>query len=53
MEQLAFRLIAAHEGDQSNTLLARELRMTLQALLEASRQADSELADLLAEYGTP
>lgn len=51
MRALAARLTTAQQADPGNALLARELRMTLQALLDASRQADGELAALFAEYG--
>jgi len=49
MEALARRLITAHEGDQSNTLLARELRMTLVTLLpKDAGSADADLTGLFA-----
>lgn len=47
MEQLALRLVAAHEGDPRNTLLARELRMTLHELLpKGNGNADADLKGL-------
>jgi hypothetical protein len=47
---LARRLQAAHEAEPGNALLARELRMTLQALLPAARPAvDGDLASLFEE----
>lgn len=47
MEQLARRLITAHEGDLPNTLLARELRMTLSELLPKGKpNADADLTGL-------
>ena len=46
---LAGRLAAAHRADPGNALLARELRMTLQALMGGGT-ADSELAEFLAGF---
>lgn len=47
MRQLALRLIAAHEADAANTLLARELRMTLHELLpKDAGKADADLTGL-------
>ena len=47
---LARTLAAAYEADPGNALLARELRMTLQALRPAGKPAvDGDLADLFAE----
>lgn len=52
MRRLAERLIAAHEADVANTLLARELRMTLHELLpKDSGKADADLTGLLAALG--
>lgn len=49
MRALASRLVAAHEGDVSNTLLARELRMTLHELMpKDSKAADADLTGLFA-----
>jgi hypothetical protein len=51
---LAGQLTAAYGADLGNALLARELRMTLQALLGArdgARGMDGDLADLFAELG--
>jgi hypothetical protein len=49
MRALAVRLVAAHEGDVSNTLLARELRMTLHELMpKDSKAADADLTGLFA-----
>ena len=46
---MARRLIAAHEGDPQNTLLARELRMTLSELMPKGKQdADADLTGLFA-----
>lgn len=48
---LAGQLAQAYAADPSNALLARELRMTLQALMPAKGgQADDELAGLFAEF---
>ena len=48
MRRLALRLVAAHEGDVSNTLLARELRMTLHELMpKDAGNADADLTGLL------
>ena len=51
MRNLAVRLVAAHEADPPNTLLARELRMTLRELIGIEGSA-SGFDDLAAEYGT-
>lgn len=49
MERLALRLVSAHEGDPQNTLLARELRMTLHELMPKDGQlADADLTGLFA-----
>ena len=49
MRRLALRLVAAHEGDVSNTLLARELRMTLHELMpKDAGKADADLTGLFA-----
>src|SRR5712691_6067598 len=50
---LAGQLTAAYGIDQGNALLARELRMTLQALLagQGSGGMDGDLAGLFAELG--
>jgi hypothetical protein len=50
---LAGQLTAAYGIDPGNALLARELRMTLQALLagQGSRDVDGDLAGLFAELG--
>ena len=50
MRQLAGLLAQAYRGDPGNALLARELRMTLQALVSGGGPSvDGELEDLLAE----
>jgi hypothetical protein len=46
MARLAELLMAAYEANPSDALLARELRMTLQALAPVER-VDGELAELL------
>jgi hypothetical protein len=46
---LAGRLAAAHRADPGNALLARELRMTLQALMGGGT-VDGELAEFLAGF---
>jgi hypothetical protein len=48
LQALAARLAAAHRLDPGNANLARELRMTLQALM--GKTADGELADFLAGF---
>ena len=49
MRQLARDLAVAYGADTSNALLARELRMTLQALLpKGSEKPDADLAGLFA-----
>lgn len=48
LRRLAGRLVAAHEADPGNALLARELRMTLQAL-SGGKPADDDLESLFAE----
>jgi hypothetical protein len=50
LEGLARRLEAAHAQDPADANLARELRMTLQAL-GAGGAGDSELAGFAAEFG--
>lgn len=48
---LAGQLTSAYRADPGNALLARELRMTLQALMpQKGGQADDELAGLFAEF---
>ena len=48
LRQLAARLAEAHRADPGNANLARELRMTLQALM--GKTADGELAEILAGF---
>lgn len=48
LQALAGRLAAAHKADPGNANLARELRMTLQALM--GKTADGELAAFLAGF---
>ena len=48
LRELAGRLVAAHEADPGNALLARELRLTLQAL-SGGKPADDDLESLFAE----
>jgi len=53
MRWLATRLAEAYRADPGNALLARELRMTLQALMPAGKpKADDDLADLFAEFSS-
>jgi hypothetical protein len=47
MARLAVTLAAAYEASPGDAMLARELRMTLQALGPAEKAVDGELADLL------
>ena len=50
---LAGQLAAAYGRDTGNALLARELRMTLQALIPAEgKQADGDLDELFAALRT-
>jgi len=52
MRELAARLAAAHRTEPGNALLARELRMTLQALMpQGGVKPDDDLAGLFAELG--
>jgi len=51
LRSLGGRLRAAHEADPGNALIARELRMTLQALTGGRSDGDSELEALFAELG--
>jgi len=47
MERLAMRLAAVHEGEPGNALVARELRMTLQALMpKGAGDMDADLTGL-------
>jgi hypothetical protein len=49
MRRLALRLVAAHEGDPQNAVLARELRMTLRELMpNGAGAADADLTGLFA-----
>ena len=50
LKELAARLVAAHEADPGNALLARELRLTLQALAQGGKPAD-DLEELFAALG--
>jgi hypothetical protein len=50
MRALAARLAAAHEGEPSNALVARELRMTLRELIGIEGSGGA-FDDLAAEYG--
>jgi hypothetical protein len=50
LRRLAGQLAQAYRTEPGNALLARELRMTLQALMGAAPDVvDSELADFFAE----
>lgn len=51
MRRLAGRLVAAHEADPGNALIARELRMTLQALTGGQGHDDDDLERLFADLG--
>jgi hypothetical protein len=48
MARLAAVLTEAYEASPGDALLARELRMTLQALAPAQKAADGDLAGLLS-----
>lgn len=50
LRELAGQLMAACRADPGNATLARELRMTLQALREPGEGLDSELAEFLAGF---
>jgi hypothetical protein len=53
MRWLAKQLAAAYSADPGNALLARELRMTLQALMPKGRDpVDDELADFFGALQT-
>jgi hypothetical protein len=51
---LATQLAGAYKADPANALLARELRMTLQALMPAGKgdSVDDELADFFGALQT-
>jgi hypothetical protein len=51
LRRLAARLVAAHEHEPSNAIVARELRMTLQALMPKAAADDGtgQLFDALRE----
>jgi hypothetical protein len=52
LRQLAAQLAQAYQSEPGNALLARELRMTLQALMPAKAgNRDDDLSDLFAEFG--
>lgn len=47
LRQLAYRLVAAHQADPANGILAKELRSTLVALLpKGEGKADADLTGL-------
>ena len=50
MRLLAGRVVAAHEKDPGNANLAREARMTLQALMGPGEAVDSDLAEMFAAF---
>src|SRR6266567_661754 len=50
MRRLAGRVVAAHEKDPGNANLAREARMTLQALMGPGEAVDGELAEMFAAF---
>lgn len=50
MRQLAGQLAAACRVEPGNANLARELRMTLQALIGPGEMVDSELAEFFAGF---
>jgi len=52
LRRLGGRLRAAHVADPGNALIARELRMTLQALTGGKSDGDDELEALFAEFGS-
>jgi hypothetical protein len=47
LRQLAWRMAEAHRADPANAILARELRLTLQALIPAGKvELDADLTGL-------
>jgi hypothetical protein len=49
LRQLAFRLVAAHQADPANAILAKELRSTLVALMPKGKpEADADLTGLFS-----
>ena len=50
MRLLAGRVVAAHEKDPGNANLAREARMTLQALMGPGEAVDGDLAKMFAAF---
>ena len=50
MRRLAGRVVTAHEKDPGNANLAREVRMTLQALMGPGEAVDSDLAEMFAAF---
>lgn len=50
LKDLAGRLVMAHRGEPENALLARELRLTLQALQAGTGSVDDDIRDLFAEF---
>jgi hypothetical protein len=50
LRRLAGQLVVAYETDPGNALLARELRMTLQALMGPGETVDSELAEMFTAF---
>lgn len=50
MRLLAGRVAKAHVRNPDNALLARELRMTLQALMGPGETLDGELAEMFAAF---
>lgn len=51
LRRLAARLVTAHEHEPANAIVARELRMTLEALIEAERGEKKPDADLSGLFG--
>lgn len=50
MRRLAARVVVAHEKDPGNANLAREARMTLQALMGPGEAVDGDLAEMFAAF---
>lgn len=50
MRRLAARVVLAHEKDPGNANLAREARMTLQALMGPGETVDGDLAEMFAAF---
>ena len=53
MRQLAAQLVSAYRADPGNAALAKELRLTLQALMGGGKgSGDDDIAALFAEFSS-